>query len=354
MPFLLTEVVDRRCCAPKQAGAFDFLLTVDPLELLPRGGLPEAPPLGSDADTWEAYFAALAARTTAMREKRDKAVQADVEHKADWLESYGEYGKAAAAIYRFAARVGFAIAKWMYKNPDWNDPKWTAAALATLERLHADGWQGFGPYTGPDRASTEDAIDWAESLAEAEARFHTFVEDHPDEALRIASAFDWANAHPDHPAIADLRQAELYPVPLGKGSIPTDEQIAALARVLAVAQGKELRPILDAGLRRSAEVLDKARDERGPDGEPLRYSGNKHATGEVYAALARAADRAPDAPVFLAVLPTGAGSAAFTSGDPFSSPTTGTTSTQGASGGGGGAGAAVVGLGLAALLMGAL
>lgn len=295
MPNLPTEVVDSVFppCAPcGQAGIFMLSAEVTSAPPADPGALP---PEGSSVEQYEAYFAELAARTAKMRDDHDAAVQADMEARAESLKSLGWYGAVAAGFYKTWIKVGFALAKLFYGTPDWNDPKWTEAAAANLKQIMHLGFGGFPPYVGPDRASTEDAIDWAEETALAVRRLDLFGARYPEKALDLATCFDWMAANASAPVVRDLVQSGMFPPPMSRGGVGlSTEGVVGLARAVALAKGKATAPVVADALAIERQL--NRGDELDPTGTPYRYSGNPYVTGELIARVLEAADAAPLAP----------------------------------------------------------
>lgn len=298
MPNLPTEVVDTVFppCAPcGEAGFIMLSAAVTPPPSAPPADPGDLPPEGSSAEEYEAYFAELAKRTAAMRDKHDAEVQADMEARAESLKSLGWYGAVAAGFYKTWIKVGFALAKLFYGTPDWNDPKWTEAAVANLKTIMHLGFGGFPPYVGPDRASTEDAIDWAEETALAVRRLDLFGARFPEKALDLATCFDWMDANSSAPVVRDLVQSGMFPPPMARGGIGlSTEGIVGLARAVALAKGKATAPVVADALAIERDL--NSGDELDPTGTPYRYSGNPYALGTFIARVLDAADAAPLAP----------------------------------------------------------
>lgn len=319
MPNLPTEVIDSPCVPCGQAGEI-FMISAD---LLPPPRPPEPPPVGSDASEYERYFAKLQGRTDKLREQHDAAVQAELDARADQLgKDWGEIGKIAGAFYKYYLKIGFALAKWFYAKPDWNDPKWVDAAITTSRQCLALGFQPFGPFVGPDRASSEDAIDWAGVLEEAYQRLQMLAIVYPEKALDMASCFDWIAANERRDSrIVDLRQSGLYPPELARGSQGlTDQGLAAFARAVAMAKGRDSGRVIEAAFAAQRDLLSRDLDLRDPTGEPYRYSGNRYMLAETIRRTMDAADAAPPEPFFLLTMVPDGGSGSWdTSGSAMSS-----------------------------------
>ena len=340
------------------AGAVDFFVPVS-AELLAGLPMPDAPGLGASAEDWIAYFDRLSKRTATQVAAQSAAQEREAaETYEGWAKSIPVIGSVAGPIakqlLKWGIDLGHKISSWIYGKPDWNDPKYVNAAMASVARLASEGWIAYGPFVGPDRASTEDAIDWAENLARTERRFILFGENHPEADAALTRAIAWAVANPDDRRVLDLRNAGLWPLRVYSSNSAARDTIAGVAGLLAAAFDKDQATVVREAFAASDAMNDPKRNEKDPDGTPYRYSDSDYWMGEWIARTVRAAEAAPAADRFgfldlqpLTFNPDAAPpAAAFSGGSPFG-PSDPSPSAGGSAGGGS---AVALAAGLGALL----
>lgn len=355
---LWTEVVDspRSLVEARHCGAIDIMIAPG-ATFLPeptREALPDAPPMGSDAAAWNDYFTRLTQRTRELVAKHDAETQAALDAETDsWAKAaesvFGkEIGGYVRSFYRWSSRVGATIGKFFSGgDPGWNDQRWIDASLARVAHLGEQGYAAFPPYEGPDRASTEDAIDWEGNLAEAERRMNALWSRHPDEAAAVDAAIRWGKTHPDDPLVTAVRDAGAWPIPLqmGRPGI-SDAGLVAIARLLAASHGRDPDWLTAAAFVHEGNAL--AEDLRlRKTGEAANldadgFYGTDYLFGDLLAAVVRSIPDAPptSAPVVRTDLLWGSSPGTPSLGAPSGSSAPGTAS--GGDGGGGGIIAAAI------------